>query len=101
VTTLFSIPHTLSQTECDIPEDLRNFDDVWVREEYQVEILNISAASENLYESLEINSAWENIRENMKTLAKDNLGCHRLKHKKRWFDDECSKLIDQRKQAKL
>jgi hypothetical protein len=37
----------------------------------------------------------------MKTSARDNLGCHRLKHKKPWFDDECSKLIDQRKQAKL
>jgi hypothetical protein len=24
-----------------------------------------------------------------------------LKHNKPWFDDECSKLIDQRKQAKL
>jgi hypothetical protein len=32
---------------------------------------------------------------------KDNLGYHRLKHNKPWFDDECSKLIDQWKQAKL
>jgi hypothetical protein len=24
-----------------------------------------------------------------------------LKHNKSWFDDECSKLIDQQKQAKL
>jgi hypothetical protein len=35
------------------------------------------------------------------TLAKDNLGYHRLKHNKPWLDDECLKLIDQRKQAKL
>jgi hypothetical protein len=46
-------------------------------------------------------NAWESIRENIKTSAKDNLGYHRLKHNKQWFDDECSKLIDQRKQAKL
>jgi hypothetical protein len=51
--------------------------------------------------SLDINSAWENIRENIKTSAKENLGYHRLMHKKQWFDDECSKLTDQRKQAKL
>jgi hypothetical protein len=35
------------------------------------------------------------------TSAKDNLGYHRLKHNKPWFDYECSKLIDQQKQAKL
>jgi hypothetical protein len=29
------------------------------------------------------------------------LGYHRLKFNKPWFDDECSKLIDQWKQAKL
>jgi len=37
----------------------------------------------------------------MKTSAKDNLGYQRLKHNKPQFDDECSKLIDQQKQAKL
>jgi hypothetical protein len=36
-----------------------------------------------------------------KTSAKDNLGYHRLKFNKPWFDGECSKLIDQRIQAKL
>jgi hypothetical protein len=50
---------------------------------------------------LAINGAWEGIRENIKTSAKDNLGYHRLKHNKPWFDDECSKLTDQWKQAKL
>jgi hypothetical protein len=43
----------------------------------------------------------ESIRENINTSAKDNLGCHGLKHNKPWFDDECSKLTDQRKQDKL
>jgi hypothetical protein len=44
----------------------------------------------------------ESIRENIKTSAKDNLGYHRPKRNKPWFDDECSKLIiDQRKQAEL
>jgi hypothetical protein len=54
-----------------------------------------------LDESCDINNAWENIRENIKTSDKDNLGYHRLKYNKPWFDDECSKLIDQWKQAKL
>jgi hypothetical protein len=33
--------------------------------------------------------------------VKENLGYHRPKHYKPWFDRECSKLIDRRKQAKL
>jgi hypothetical protein len=33
--------------------------------------------------------------------AKHNLGCQKLKHNKPWFGDDCSKLTDQRKQAKL
>jgi hypothetical protein len=33
--------------------------------------------------------------------AKGNVGYQKLKHSKQWFDDKCSKLVDQRKQAKL
>jgi hypothetical protein len=66
-----------------------------------VEISNRFAALENLDESLDINSAWESIRENTKTSVKENLGYHRLKHNKPWSEDACSKLIDQWKQARL
>jgi hypothetical protein len=34
-------------------------------------------------------------------LAKESLGYHELKKHKPWFDEGCSKLLDQRKQAKL
>jgi hypothetical protein len=81
--------------------DLKELDDVEVKEKYRVEISNTFATSESSDESFDINNAWESIRENIKTSAKDNLGHHRLKHNKPWFDDECSKLIYQRKQAKL
>jgi hypothetical protein len=81
--------------------DLKKLDDVEVKEKYQVEISNRFAALESLDESLDINKAWESIRENIKTSVKENLGYQKLKHNKPWSDDECSKLIDQRKQAKL
>jgi hypothetical protein len=81
--------------------DLENLDDIEVKEKYQVEISNRFAALEILDESFDINNSWESIREIIKTSTKDNIGHHRLKHNKPWFDDECSKLIDQRKQAKL
>jgi hypothetical protein len=41
------------------------------------------------------------VRENIKTSDKDNRGYQKLKHNKPWFHDECSNLIDQRKQGKL
>jgi hypothetical protein len=79
----------------------RKLNDIEVKEKYQLEISNRFAALENLDESLNINSGWESIRENTKISAEENVGYHRLKHNKPWFDDECSKLIDQQKQAKL
>jgi hypothetical protein len=81
--------------------DLKQLDDVEVKEKYQIEISNMFAALESLDESFDINNAWESIRENIKTSAKDNLGYHRLKHNKPSSDDECSKLIALWKQAKL
>jgi uncharacterized protein YaaR (DUF327 family) len=50
---------------------------------------------------VEINSAWETIRENIKISAKENLGYFELKKHKPWFDVGWSELLDQRKQAKL
>jgi hypothetical protein len=76
-------------------------DDIEVKEKYQVEISNRFATSEILDESFDINNTWESIRENIETSATDNLGYHMLKHGKPWFNDECSKLIDQWKQAKV
>jgi hypothetical protein len=40
-------------------------------------------------------------RDNIKPLAKEKLGYHKLKHNKPLFNDECPKLKDPRKQAKF
>jgi hypothetical protein len=56
---------------------------------------------EDLYTEVEINSAWETIRENIKISAKESIGYFELKKHKPWFDEGCSKLLDPRKQAKL
>jgi hypothetical protein len=91
-----------ARRKCDLERfDLKKLNDIEVKEKYQVKISNRFAAVDNLYESCDINNGWESIRENIMTSAKDNLAYHRLKHKKPWFDDECSKLLGQRKQAKL
>jgi hypothetical protein len=50
---------------------------------------------------VEINSAWETIREIIKISVEESLGYFELKKRKPWFDEGCSKLLDQRKEAKL
>jgi hypothetical protein len=47
---------------------------------------------------VEINSAWETIKENIKISAKENPSYSELKKHKPWFDERCSKLLDQRKE---
>jgi hypothetical protein len=48
-----------------------------------------------------INSASETMRENIKISAKESLGDFRLKKHKPWFDEGCSRLLKDRKEAKL
>jgi hypothetical protein len=43
----------------------------------------------------------ENIKENIKTLAKEDLGLYEVKQHKPWFDEEWLGFLDQRKQAKM
>jgi hypothetical protein len=66
--------------------DLKKLDDTEVKKKYKAGISNRFASLETLDESLVINNAWESIRENMKTSAKDNLGYQKLKHNKTWLD---------------
>jgi hypothetical protein len=56
---------------------------------------------EDLDAEVEINSAWETIRENKKISAKESLSYFELKKHKPCFDKGCSKLLDRRKQTKL
>jgi hypothetical protein len=50
---------------------------------------------------VEINSAWEMITDRITISYKEILGYFELKKHKAWFDEGCSKLVDQKKQAKL
>jgi hypothetical protein len=56
---------------------------------------------ENLNDDVDINIAWETIKENINISAKENVGYYELKQHKPWFNEGCSKLSDQRKQARL
>jgi len=60
------------------------------RKQYQIEITNRFAALGNLSDDEDIQGAWENIKENIKTSAKQSLGLHKLKQHKPWFDGKSS-----------
>jgi hypothetical protein len=72
-----------------------------VKEQYQVTIRNKFATLENLEDGGDINRAWNNVRENIRILAQESIGYCESNHCKLWCDEECSKLVGQRKQAKL
>jgi hypothetical protein len=44
---------------------------------------------------------WKTVRKSIKISAKESIGHCEAKHHKPWFDEQCSELIDRRKQAKL
>jgi hypothetical protein len=48
----------------------------------------------------DINMYWENIKENIKTSAKQSLSLLELKQHKPWFGEESLCFLDQRKQSK-
>jgi hypothetical protein len=81
--------------------NLKKLNEVENEEQYSVEVSNRFVAFEDLDAEVEINGAWETTRENIKISSKERLGCFELKKHKPWFDEGCSDLLDQRKQAKL
>ena len=80
--------------------NLRKLNQLEVRKQYEIEIKNRFADLENLNDDEDVNRTWENIKENIKTSAKESLGLHELKQHKPWFDEECLGFLVQTKRAK-
>ena len=55
----------------------------------------------NLNDDENVNRVWKNIKEYMKTSAKESLGLHEWKQHKPWFDRECVDFLNQRVRAKM
>jgi hypothetical protein len=52
------------------------------------------AALENLSDSENINRAWENIKEYIRTSVEESLGLYELQQHKPWFNEECFQFLD-------
>jgi hypothetical protein len=81
--------------------NLKKLQEVEGKKQYRVEVSNKFAALKGLGTEVNINCAWETIRENIGISAKESLGYYELKKHRPWFGEGCSKLLDQRKQGKL
>jgi hypothetical protein len=81
--------------------NLKKLSEVEGKEKDHVGVSNRFAAIKGLDAEVEINSSWEMSRENINISAKESLGYFELKKHKPLFGKGCSKLLDQRKQAKL
>jgi len=80
--------------------NLRKLNNLEVMKQYQIKISNRVVALEELSDCKNINRAWENIKENIKTSAKENLGLYELKKHKPWFDEECGCFFFRSKEAR-
>jgi hypothetical protein len=67
--------------------NLKKLNDIESKEQFRVEVSNRFAALEDLDTEVEINSAWETIRENIQISAKESLGYFELKKHKPCFDE--------------
>jgi hypothetical protein len=59
--------------------NVRQLNELEVWKQYQIEITNRFTALENVSDGEDINRAWENTKENIKTSATKSLGLHELK----------------------
>ena len=73
--------------------NLRQLNEREVRKQNQIKISKRLPALESLGYSEDINRAWENTEENIKTSAKESQGLCKLKQHKPWFEEECSRIF--------
>ena len=81
--------------------NMRKLNELEVRKRYEIGITNRFAALGNEGNDGDINSAWEDIKESIKTSAKESLVVQDQKKYKPWFDEVCLGFLDRKKQAKM
>jgi len=77
--------------------NLRKLNELEVREQYQNKVSDMFVVLENLHDSEDINRVWESSKDLNKTSAKRSLSLYELKQNKTWFDEECLRILVQRK----
>jgi hypothetical protein len=73
--------------------DLENLSELDVMKQYHVKFSIKFAALENLSDSENMNRAWDNIKEYIRTSAEESLGPYELQQLKTWFNEECFQFL--------
>jgi hypothetical protein len=81
--------------------NLKKLSEVEVRKRCQINISYMFAALENINVSDDINRAWRSFKANSRFSAIESLGLYELKRHKPWFDEECLRFLDERKQTQV
>ena len=68
--------------------NLKKLSELEYRKHYHIKISNRFVALENLNDSMDVNRAGGDIKENIKISAKESLGLYELNQYKSWFDEE-------------
>jgi hypothetical protein len=76
--------------------NLRKLNELEVRKQNQIAITNMCTTLDSLSDSEDKNMAWENIKQNITSSAKESLGLHEMKQHKPWFDEECLVFISKK-----
>jgi hypothetical protein len=71
------------------------------KQKYRVMVSNRFGALEDMEAEVEINTVRKTTRKNINISAKESLRYYELKKRQPWFNEGCSKLLDQKKQTKL
>jgi hypothetical protein len=75
--------------KCDIERfKLRKLSELEVRKQYHIKISKQFATLENLNDSEDINRAWENMIENIRSSIQESRNLYECKKHKSWFDEE-------------
>jgi hypothetical protein len=67
--------------------NLKKLIEVECKEQYSVKISKRFTDLQKLHIEMDVNKAWETIRENIKISAKENLDYYEVNKNKIWFDE--------------
>ena len=73
-----------------------------VKEEYQLELRNrFRVLTEERGETEDINQRWRDLEQAVKDVAEEKIGYIEGTRSQHWFDDECRRAANERKQARI
>jgi hypothetical protein len=65
-----------------------------------IQFILLTYNDDDINNETDVNKMWETISDTVKSTAKERVGVRKRQRNKPWFDDECLKLHEERKEAR-